>query len=142
MSSVPKETAANADIHAHRILILDFGSQYTQLIARRVRECGVYSEIYPWDVDEALIRKFAPAGVILSWKLHGDIWALIFAVAAFLAMMTAYAPCLRLYRHGFSRAVLLPAAALCYTAMTVDSARRHWLGRGGIWKSRSHAPNV
>jgi GMP synthase (glutamine-hydrolysing) len=66
MSSVPKETAANADIHAHRILILDFGSQYTQLIARRVRECGVYSEIYPWDVDEALIRKFAPAGVILS----------------------------------------------------------------------------
>jgi len=57
---------SNADIHAHRILILDFGSQYTQLIARRVREAGVYCEIYPWDVDAADIRGFKPRGVILS----------------------------------------------------------------------------
>jgi len=49
-----------------RILILDFGSQVTQLIARRVREAGVYCEIHPGDVDEAFIRAFAPAGVILS----------------------------------------------------------------------------
>ena len=54
------------DIHAHRVLILDFGGQYTQLIARRVRECGVYSEIHPWDMDEDAIRAFAPAGVVLS----------------------------------------------------------------------------
>lgn len=58
--------AAPADIHAHRLLILDFGSQYTQLIARRVRECGVYSEILPWDIDEARIRDFGASGVILS----------------------------------------------------------------------------
>lgn len=54
------------EVAAHRILILDFGSQYTQLIARRVREAGVYSEIFPWDVDPAHITEFHPDGVILS----------------------------------------------------------------------------
>jgi GMP synthase (glutamine-hydrolysing) len=59
-------TQIAADIHAHRILILDFGAQYTQLIARRVRESGVYCEIHPWDMTEAAVRSFAPRGVILS----------------------------------------------------------------------------
>jgi GMP synthase (glutamine-hydrolysing) len=54
------------DIHSDRILILDFGSQYTQLIARRVREAGVYCEIHPWDADPGEIREFAPSGIILS----------------------------------------------------------------------------
>ncbi len=54
------------NIHDHRILILDFGSQYTQLIARRVREAGVYCELHPYDMDEAAIRAFNPRGVILS----------------------------------------------------------------------------
>jgi GMP synthase (glutamine-hydrolysing) len=58
--------AAPRDIHAHRILILDFGAQYTQLIARRVRELGVYCEIHPWDMSDAEVRAFAPRGVILS----------------------------------------------------------------------------
>ncbi|MBW8363333.1 MAG: glutamine-hydrolyzing GMP synthase [Rhizobium sp.] len=49
-----------------KILILDFGSQYTQLIARRVREAGVYCELHPNDVTEAFVRDFAPAGIILS----------------------------------------------------------------------------
>ncbi|NIB39791.1 glutamine-hydrolyzing GMP synthase [Pseudomaricurvus alkylphenolicus] len=54
------------DIHAQRILILDFGSQYTQLIARRVREIGVYSEIRAFDMSEQEIRDFDPRGIILS----------------------------------------------------------------------------
>ncbi|HEY9032649.1 MAG TPA: glutamine-hydrolyzing GMP synthase [Pseudomonadales bacterium] len=54
------------NIHAQRILILDFGSQYTQLIARRVREAGVYCEIHPWDMSDADIRAFAARGIILS----------------------------------------------------------------------------
>ena len=48
------------------ILVLDFGSQYTQLIARRVRESNVYSEILPWDIDEEKIREIKPKGIILS----------------------------------------------------------------------------
>ena len=54
------------DIHAHRLLILDFGSQYTQLIARKVRELGVYCEILPWDMPEEELRAFAPRGIVLS----------------------------------------------------------------------------
>ena len=54
------------DIHSQRILILDFGSQYTQLIARRVREIGVYCEIHPYNLSENAIREFAPHGIILS----------------------------------------------------------------------------
>jgi len=54
------------NIHAHRILILDFGSQYTQLIARRVREAGVYCEIHPYDIEDSALRDFHPNGIILS----------------------------------------------------------------------------
>jgi len=56
----------SVDIHADKVLILDFGSQYTQLIARRVREIGVYSEILPWDIDEELIKQWNPRAIILS----------------------------------------------------------------------------
>ena len=72
-AEIPHATAAagaggapHADIHSHRILILDFGAQYTQLIARRVRELGVYCEIHPWDMSDAEVRTFRARGVILS----------------------------------------------------------------------------
>jgi GMP synthase (glutamine-hydrolysing) len=54
------------NIHHHKILILDFGSQYTQLIARRVREIGVYCELAPYDVNSYFIENFDPSGIILS----------------------------------------------------------------------------
>ena len=57
---------AAADIHSDRIVILDFGSQYTQLIARRVREANVYSEIHAFDIGPERLRALAPRGVILS----------------------------------------------------------------------------
>ena len=61
-----KRLFMSSNIHAQRILILDFGSQYTQLIARRVREIGVYCELWAWDVTEEQIREFNPQGIILS----------------------------------------------------------------------------
>ena len=54
------------DIHSQRILILDFGSQYTQLIARRVREAGVYCEIWDYEVSQENFEQFAPQGIIFS----------------------------------------------------------------------------
>ncbi len=55
-----------SDIHSQKILILDFGSQYTQLIARRVREAHVFCELHPFDMQLSAIRAFAPSGIILS----------------------------------------------------------------------------
>ena len=54
------------NIHAHKILILDFGSQYTQLIARRIREIGVYCEIYSCECTAEEVKDFSPNGIILS----------------------------------------------------------------------------
>jgi GMP synthase (glutamine-hydrolysing) len=53
-------------MHEERVLVLDFGSQYTQLIARRVREANVYSEIYPFNASIRQIKSFRPKGIILS----------------------------------------------------------------------------
>jgi len=55
-----------SNIHKHKILILDFGSQYSQLIARRAREIGVFCELVPYDIDIHFIKKFNPSGIILS----------------------------------------------------------------------------
>ena len=72
MSLSPPEVAAGSD--QDRILILDFGSQYSQLIARRVREAGVYSELFPWDVSPEKVVDFRASGIILSGgpeSVHG-----------------------------------------------------------------------
>lgn len=51
---------------SERIVILDFGSQYTQIIARKVRECGVYAELHPFNISEEQLQTLAPKGIILS----------------------------------------------------------------------------
>ncbi|WMY96690.1 MAG: glutamine-hydrolyzing GMP synthase [Arsenophonus sp.] len=55
-----------SNIYKYKILILDFGSQYAKLIVRRVRDIGVYCELYPWHASENQIREFNPNGIILS----------------------------------------------------------------------------
>ncbi|MFL2561941.1 MAG: glutamine-hydrolyzing GMP synthase [Arenicellales bacterium] len=70
----PPVAAIAPDPHNERILILDFGSQYSQLIARRVREAGVYSELLPWDVSGKTVTEFGARGIILSGgpeSVHG-----------------------------------------------------------------------
>src|SRR6187455_461062 len=66
MNSAAAIEKTQTDIHSSRVLILDFGAQYTQLIARRVREQGVFCEILPWDVTNDDVRKWKPKGIILS----------------------------------------------------------------------------
>jgi GMP synthase (glutamine-hydrolysing) len=66
LSSSSTSNTMQQNIHTDRLLIIDFGSQYTQLIARRVREIGVYCEIHPWDMGEQAVRDFQPKGIILS----------------------------------------------------------------------------
>ena len=64
-NSLP-DPAANAALATERVLVLDFGSQVTQLIARRLRESGVYCEIWPFNADPERIRAWRPRGIILS----------------------------------------------------------------------------
>ena len=68
LAKAPTQAVANsARLMSHdKVLILDFGSQYTQLIARRVREAGVYCELHPYDVSDGFLRQFSPRAVILS----------------------------------------------------------------------------
>ena len=56
----------SSDAHVERLLVIDFGAQYTQLIARRIREAGVYCEIHPFDAPEEFIRNFGARGIVLS----------------------------------------------------------------------------
>jgi hopene-associated glycosyltransferase HpnB len=76
-----------------------------------------------------------PIGLLLGLLAGGGALPWL-GLAGWLAMMLAYAPTLRLYRLWPLWGLALPLAALLYTAMTVDSARRHWQGRGGEWKGR------
>jgi GMP synthase (glutamine-hydrolysing) len=56
------------NIHGQLMLTLDFGSQYAQLISRRIRECGVYSEIHSYDISDEDIEAFASNGIIFAWR--------------------------------------------------------------------------
>ena len=65
-SNMNLKKRAETQAHFDKILILDFGSQYTQLIARRVRECQIYSEIHPYTITVREVMSFSPKGIILS----------------------------------------------------------------------------
>lgn len=80
-----------------------------------------------------------PPLLALGWPLHQSPRIAALGIGAWLSMAGSYVPTLRLYEKAPTWALTLPLAALLYTAMTLDSARRHWLGRGAEWKGRSQA---
>lgn len=90
-------------------------------------------------IGMAVIYVVPPASVAAGLAT-GDLRLSAVGAAAWVLMTVAYLPTVRLYGLGAWRAWLLPAAAVLYTAMTIDSARRHWLGRGGGWKGRHYGP--
>ena len=71
-----------------------------------------------------------------------SLFLLALGLAALSLMFTSYLPMLQWYRTSKSFALLLPLAGLLYTMMTIDSARRHWQGKGGEWKERTHNRNL
>jgi hopene-associated glycosyltransferase HpnB len=82
----------------------------------------------------------APPVVVLAWPWHGDSAAALAALAAWAIMALAFLPMLRFYGARPLLAPLLPLAGLFYASMTVDSAWRHWRGRGAAWKGRTQPP--
>jgi hopene-associated glycosyltransferase HpnB len=84
----------------------------------------------------------APPALVILAGAHGEAAALVLALLAWTIMAAAEAPTLRIYGLPAWRGLLLPVAALLYTGMTVDSAVRHWLGKGGSWKGRHHRPSA
>lgn len=89
-----------------------------------------------------LLLYLAPPLLALAWPWHGETLAALLGLAAWLLMAAAEAPTLRLYGLSPFRGLLLPLAGLLYALMTLDSARRHWLGRGATWKGRVAAGKV
>ncbi len=97
----------------------------------------------PWQLagtvaGMAVLYLSGPLAVLL-WPLHGSGLAALFGGLAWGLMALAYRPTLRLYGRPAWQGLALPLAAALYTLMTLDSARRHWRGRGGAWKGRTYS---
>jgi hypothetical protein len=85
-----------------------------------------------------ILLYLTPPLLLLTAPLRGDAIAASLAALAWLLMAVAYLPTVRYYRQPVVLALTLPAAGLLYLGMTLDSARRHWWGRGSRWKGRDY----
>ncbi|OYV74314.1 MAG: glycosyl transferase family 2, partial [Acidithiobacillus ferrivorans] len=106
------------------------------------RSAYVQLQFSPWRLLGATLGMIFlyvwPVGVLLFGLWTGNIWLVLPALLACLLMLMAYLPSLRLYALNPLWMFSLPLAALLYTLMTLDSARRHYGGRGGAWKGRHY----
>ena len=103
-------------------------SAYTQLRSSPARLAGTLLGM--------AVTYLVPPLALFAWPWHGAFPAALAGAAAWVLMAAAFVPTLRLYRQTPWLAALLPFAALLYSLMTLDSAWRHWRGRGGAWKGR------
>ena len=87
-----------------------------------------------------IVYLLPPIGVIIG-SIAKDKVLIIFSVITWLLMAVAYLPTIKLYQGSFWRAFSLPVIAFLYTLMTIDSAWRHWQGKGGAWKGRVYSQN-
>lgn len=97
----------------------------------------------PWLLAGTLIGLLlvyaAPPLLLLLAPLHGDLLGALLGGTAWIAMAATFLPTLSLYGRRTPWAFALPVAGALYAAMTLDSARRHWCGRGAVWKGRAQA---
>ena len=118
-------------------------SDIWSMVARTAfHQLGYSTPVLAATVAGMLVLYVAPPLAVVLWPLHGVDGALALGALASLVMARCYRPTSRLYGRAWWESASLPLAAQFYTAMTVDSARRHWLGRGGMWKARGFAPEA
>ncbi len=112
--------------HTERVVIIDFGSQFSQLIARRVRECGVYAELHPYTISEKTLADLQPKGIILSGSPFS-----VYAEGAPIPAFDVFA---------FAEARAIPVLGLCYGLQliahtqggAVDKAAKREFGRAHL----------
>ncbi len=118
-------------------------SDIWSMVARTAfHQLGSSAAVLAATVAGMLALYAAPPLAVVLWPLHAIDGALALGALAWLAMARCYRPTCLLYGRAWWEAARLPLAALFFAAMTVDSARTHWLGRGGMWKARRFAPEA
>lgn len=124
---------------AHSLRVYDHLGEIWQMVARTafVQLDHSVLQLIGTVIGMAVIYLAVP--IMAIWGLvQGDELLGLAGGGAWLAMAVTFLPTLRLYKMNPVWAMALPVAGLIYTAMTVDSARQHWAGRGGAWKGRSY----
>jgi hopene-associated glycosyltransferase HpnB len=120
-------------------------SAYTQLRYSKVLLAGTVAGLLLLYAIPPAALITAVAGLVLGSgqpTAPATVWAAVAGAAGWALMSASYLPMLRYYRVSTLRAPTLPVIATLYAAMTVDSARRHWQGRGGAWKGRTAPARV
>jgi hopene-associated glycosyltransferase HpnB len=124
---------------AHSLRIYDHLSEIWHMVARTAFVQLDHSILQLIGTVIGMMIIYLAAPIMAVWgSITGDQLLGLAGGAAWLVMAITFLPTLRLYKMNPAWAMALPLAGLIYTAMTVDSARQHWAGRGGAWKGRSY----